>query len=906
MIQFSKFAMKARAARLLPRRPLSALIAGGALLSVLMVAGVWWFVEAGRASALNDAQHELMAVSRALSEDTDRALQGAEILQTSVVERLRAMGVASRPDLARVAATAEFHEMLHQKASDVLYVERMAIADANGDVITDSKVTPAPIVNLADRKYFQTLESDPARRRVVGEPARGKVTDGITIHLADRISGPDGEFLGVVVLSIRAAYFETVFSTFVMPGGRVSLFGEAGDLLARAPHIDTEFQKNYGADPMFNGAAPETEGVVVLPGGGGGRSERVVGFTRVPRYSLVMAVSKGKAEILAEWTGVARLFYAATAAMLALIGTTIVVLARSVDQQRKVAAAEHARVAAEAQAMHAARFEIALTNMSQGLCMFDKEHRLIVCNPRYAQMYSLPAQLARPGVAWRDILEHRIERFGYRNLDFDGFVTQLHAIELARTAETVTHELGDGRTILVRHQPMPEGGWVATHEDITERRHADERLSHMARHDALTGLPNRILLQERLDQAVGRLAEGEQFAVLCLDLDHFKEANDTLGHPVGDALLRDFATRLQTTLGVGDTVARVGGDEFAIVQVAIASADEAADLARRVLAVVTRPYEIAGHPIDIGASVGIACAPRDGGDGALLLRKADIALYRAKSEGRRDFRFFEAAMDDELQSRRLLAIALREAVEKESFEVFYQPLVDARNRTIQSFEALARWRHPERGLVSPAEFIPLAEETGLIVPLGAWVLRTACRQAALWPADVGVSVNVSVHQFKAANLVGTVAAALAESGIAGHRLELEITESVLLIESARTLEILHELRGMGVKIAMDDFGTGYSSLSYLRSFPFDKIKVDQSFVRNLDQRDAQEIVRAICSLGQTLGITTTAEGVETEAQLAGVIETGCIEVQGYLFSRPVPACDLADLLERYYHRLKAA
>ncbi|MGD0723082.1 MAG: EAL domain-containing protein [Roseiarcus sp.] len=906
MIEFPTLAMKARGARFLPQRPRSVLLAGGALLCGLMVAGVWWFVEAGRASALNDAQRELMALSRALSEDTDRALQGAEILQTGVVARLQAMGVATASDLARVAATAEFHELLNQKASDILYVERMAIADANGDILSDSKVMPPPKVNLADRSYFQMLKSDPTRRSFVGDPSPGKVTNAFTIHLAARISGPKGEFLGLVLSSIKVAYFETAFSTFVMPGGRVSLFGENGVLLARAPHIDKEFQKLYSADPMFNGAAPQTQGVVVLPGVGEGRTERVVGFTRLPRYSLVMTVSKGRDEILAEWNGLARIFYAATAAVLGLIGTTIVVLSRSVDQQRKVAAAEQARVAAEVEAVHAGRFEIALNNMLQGLCMFDKEDRLIVCNARYGQMYSLPAQLARPGTAWRDIVAHRIERFGYRNLDLADVVAQHQAIDLTRAAETRTRELGDGRTILIRHQPITEGGWVATHEDITERRKADERLSHMARHDALTGLPNRILLQERFAQAVERLAEGEQFAVLCLDLDHFKETNDTLGHPVGDALLRDFATRLKTTLGAGDTVARIGGDEFAIVQVAIAGADAAADLARRILAVATKPFEIAGHRIDIGASVGIACAPRDGDDGALLLRKADIALYRAKSDGRRDFRFFEAAMDNELQSRRLLEIALREAVEQESFEVFYQPLLDARSRTIRSFEALVRWRHPERGLVSPAEFIPLAEETGLIVPLGAWVLRSACRQAALWPADVRVSVNLSVHQFKAANLVETVRSALAAAGLAGRRLELEITESVLLIESARTLEILHELRGMGIKIAMDDFGTGYSSLSYLRSFPFDKIKIDQSFVRNLDQRDAQEIVRAISSLGQTLGITTTAEGVETEAQLAAVIETGCIEVQGYLFSKPVPAPNVAALLEKYYYRLKAA
>ena len=796
--------------------------------------------------------------------------------------------------------------MLDMKASDILYVERMGITDANGDVLSNSKSMPPPKVNLGDRDYFLALKADPGRRSFVGESTRGKLIDAWTIHLANRISGPKGEFLGLVLSTIKVSYLETAFSTFVMPGGRVSLFRDDGVLLARAPHVEIDFSKRYTADPMFNGAAPELRGAVVLPGAGTFRAERVVGFTRLPRYSLLVAVSKSKAEILSEWDGLARIFYLATVAMLGLIGTTIVMLSRSDNQQRKTAEAEQARIAAELEAKHAGRFEIALNNMLQGLCMFDRDDRLIVCNARYAQMYALPEHLTRRGAAWRDIVPIASSASATATSTSTTSSRQHKATDLTRAETTRTRELGDGRTISIRHQPIREGGWVATHEDITERRKADERLSHMARHDALTGLPNRVLLQERMERALARIQDGEQFAVLCLDLDHFKETNDALGHAVGDALLREIATRLQATIRVGDTVARVGGDEFAIVQGPIVGVAEAIGLAERLLEVLCGPYEIAGNRLDIGASVGIALAPRDGADGALLLRKADIALYRAKSDGRRAYRLFEAAMDEQLQARRNLEIALREAVEAQAFEVFYQPLLDARSRTIRSFEALVRWRHPERGVVSPGEFIPLAEETGLIVPLGAQVLRAACRQAALWPADVRVSVNLSVHQFKAADLIDTVRAALADAGIGGFRLELEITESILLTESKRTLEILHELRGMGIKIAMDDFGTGYSSLSYLQSFPFDKIKIDQSFVRNLEQRDAQEIVRAISSLGQTLGMTTTAEGVETEAQLAAVIETGCIEVQGYLFSRPVPAPDVAALLEKYYYRLKAA
>jgi predicted signal transduction protein with EAL and GGDEF domain len=319
-----------------------------------------------------------------------------------------------------------------------------------------------------------------------------------------------------------------------------------------------------------------------------------------------------------------------------------------------------------------------------------------------------------------------------------------------------------------------------------------------------------------------------------------------------------------------------------------------------------KPYEIDGHEINIGASIGIALAPRDESVGALLLRLADIALYRAKSERRQSYRFFEAAMDAELQSRRRLEIDMRKALVNDEFEVYFQPINDAKTKSIRSFEALVRWRHPDRGMISPAEFIPLAEQTGLIVPLGEWVLRTACKEATFWPSDVRVSVNLSACQFKAGDLTGTVRKALADTGLSAQRLELEITESVLLDGSSDNLATLHELRGLGAKIAMDDFGTGYSSLSYLRSFPFDKLKIDQSFVRNIDKRDAREIVRAIAGLGRTLGMTTTAEGVETEDQLKAMIAYRCTEVQGYLFSRPVPASDVARLLDMFHSARQAA
>ena len=888
------------------------LVAGAALLACPLIACAWWFVETSRSNQLSDGQRELTSLSRALSEETDRVLQGAEVVQTSVLENLGAMGVASEADLARLSDSIDTHEMLKRIVSNVLFVNSLAIVDASGRIVSASDFWPAPQVNLANREYFKALARDPTLREAVDDLGVGKVTGTATIRLGKRLSGPSGEFLGVVLATVKAAFLESAYSSFVMPGGRVSLFRDDGVLLARAPHFEAEFRKRYGADPMFNGQAPGNEGVVTLQHADDDRPPHVVAFSRLSHFPLVITVSKGLAAMLAKGDALARAFYLATAAILALIATTVIVLIRSFDQQRRTAEADKARIAAEVQVSaqqqiltQAGRFEVALNNMLQGLCMFDTRDRLIVCNARYAEMYELPEHLTRPGAHWRDIVAHRLDRFGYRDLDLDAVVAQHEGLDLTRNENARTRELNDGRVILVRHQPIPEGGWVATHEDITERRKAEERLSEMARHDALTGLPNRLLLQERLKRAVAGLADDERFAVLCLDLDHFKEINDTLGHAVGDALLRDFAARLRASVRKGDTVARLGGDEFAILQTGISGQDDVADFAKRLVAVLNEPYEIAGQQINTGASFGIACAPRDGDEGAMLLRLADIALYRAKAENRRGYRFFEAGMDIELQSRRNLEVEFRKALQDGAFEVFYQPLLDARTRTIRSFEALVRWRHPDRGLIAPIEFIPLAEETGLIVPLGEWVLRTACREASRWPADVCVSVNLSAHQFKALDLVEKVRGALTDAKLAGSRLELEITESTLLQESHRTLEILHEFRDMGVKIAMDDFGTGYSSLSYLRSFPFDKIKIDKSFVQNLDQLDARAIVRSIASLGKTLAMTTTAEGVETETQLAAVIDKGCVEVQGYLFSKPVPASQVDALLDKY-HRTEIA
>jgi diguanylate cyclase (GGDEF)-like protein len=532
------------------------------------------------------------------------------------------------------------------------------------------------------------------------------------------------------------------------------------------------------------------------------------------------------------------------------------------------------------------RFDAALNNMSQALLMFDFSARLVISNHRYQEMYGLSPDLVKPGRPLRELLECRRDSGTFSD-DPDSYIENLLSVIAQGKTWGGLMELPDGRTISVLNHPLAGGGWVATHEDITERRRAEKQIAHMARHDALTDLPNRVLLSERLADALAELGRDRRLAVLYLDLDHFKGVNDSLGHQIGDELLKTVAARLRSCVREVDTVARVGGDEFAIIRTGIEQPNEAAMLARRICEAVREPCDLHGHAVIVETSIGVALAPGDGTDPDELMKNADMALYRAKADGRGTYRFFEPAMDARMKTRRTLELALRMALANGEFELHYQPLVNLDDRRITCCEALIRWRHPERGLIQPVEFIPIAEEIGLIVPLGEWVLRQACADAMQWPADIKVAVNLSPIQVMNQNLVAVIVGALAAAGLPASRLEVEITESVLMQNSEATLATLHRLRELGVKISMDDFGTGYSSLSYLRSFPFDKIKIDRSFISGLATGDdSVAIVLAISGLARHLGIATTAEGVETKQQLQQVKALGCSEMQGFLFSPP--------------------
>jgi diguanylate cyclase (GGDEF)-like protein/PAS domain S-box-containing protein len=530
----------------------------------------------------------------------------------------------------------------------------------------------------------------------------------------------------------------------------------------------------------------------------------------------------------------------------------------------------------------------AINNIPQALVMFDADQRLLVCNERYREMYGLSPDIVRPGCTLRDVLSHRRELGNFFE-SIDAYIETLRAhLRSGHTRSFITR-LSDGRVIALTNQPLPNGSWVATHEDITERERAEARIAHMARHDALTGLGNRVLFGERLQQAIAELRQDDRgFAILVFDLDLFKSVNDSLGHPIGDALLQQVAQRLRQTTGETETPCRLGGDEFALVRRADIDQGEAAVVfATRLLDTICQPYEVQGHKIVIGISVGIALAPRDGMDADQLLKNADLAMYRAKSEGRNGYRFFEADMDREARARRTLELDLRNARFDEEFELHYQRIVDATTERTVTVEALVRWRHPRQGLLSPDS--------------------RACSDAVRWPAEVNLAVNLSPAQFGNGALIDIVVRALLTSGLPPERLEIEVTETVLLRRDPKIVSVLHQLRNLGIRIVLDDFGTGYSSLSNLRMFPFGKIKIDRAFIEEFTTRpDCAAIVCAMIGLGRNLDMRVTAEGVETREQLDLLRAAGCGEVQGYLFSRPGRATEIEAELQQTGARARVA
>lgn len=880
-----------------PARPVRRAALLGLLVGATIAAGVLASAWTSYRRALDDEGRELGNLAFVLADHTDRAFQAVEILQSGLAERLATEGLATPDDLLRWAGREAAHAILRDRIAGVPQIEALALLDGGGRLIASSRAWPVTRLDFSDREEIRRIMA--GEDRVLGLPVRDSRGRWM-LHMASRLRSAGGEPIGVVLAGLEVGYLERLYAALALaPDGAVSLVREDGTLLARDPPA-----------PSMLGHAPATlhwpadsGGLARLSSPVDGR-ERLTATHPVANRGLRVLVGVPMDAALAGWRAETLRLGVGSALLLALVAAAAALTARRARMAAE-AAAERQRHQAELAAQHAL-FRTAIEGLSQGVWMFGPNGRLVLTNGRCAGIIGMPAGALRLGATLADLQAAATGTPGAA-----ATVARLAALAATRIAGAFTAELEDGRVVSVVYQPLADSGWIATFEDATARRAAEARLAHMARHDPLTGLPNRLALRERLDTMVEEAAAGGgRLAVLHLDLDRFKAVNEALGHAAGDALLRAAATRIAASVrggrDGGDVVARVGADEFTIAltpafRVAADPAAESAALARRVVAALSEPFEVEGHRVVIGASVGIALYPADGTQPAVLLKHADLALGRARSEGHGQVRFFEADMDARAQLLRGIENDLRRALAGGGveFELHYQPVVDVRRRAAVGFEALLRWRHPERGLVPPAEFVGLAEEIGLIAPLGALVLRRACLEAAAWPAPLRVAVNLSPLQFRDGMLFDAVQDALRDSGLAPARLELEITEGVLLRRTEETLSTLHRLRALGVRVVMDDFGTGYSSLGYLRSFPFDKVKVDRAFVREIETRpDDVAIVQAVTSLCLRLGMRVTAEGVETEAQLRVLAEEGVPEAQGYLFSRAVPPAEVPAVLGR--------
>jgi len=876
------------------------LLSAGALAVLAMaVVAVGFSVWHDRQGAIADGVKDSRNIAISMAGEIEQLTQAIDSRLRGVQRRV----IEADPYTLDSLTSPRFHGFLSVRLRSLPQLIHIGVADARGNLLVSTAAWPAPKLNVSDRDYFQELRANDDDRLAISLPHASRAIGQPVIVFARRLNGPDRTFLGAAFVAVTVDYVQGLYRKVEpLSHQAFSLMRRDGAVLLREPAAPNPPGGRIPPDKPFHAAVAAGGGVVRGTGLFGTR-DRWVAVQPLSHHPLVAVVSVPEDVLLADWRDKAALISAGT---LALLGCALALLAIMARQFRKISASE-AMLADKTQALERehAQFNAALENMSQGLAMFDADNRLVVCNERYREINRMSVEQSPIGSTLRDILVHRHLRRG-TSADVDSELGEIRAsMSQGRLRQREVQDI-DGRVIAIRNKPMPGGGWVATFDDVTDQRAGEAKIRQLAHHDLITGVANRARFLERIAEARELLSrDGRPFNVMMLDLDHFKTINDSLGHPAGDALLKETARRLSVSMRAKDVLARLGGDEFAIIQTeprnhdaagdeAMTMRDAAVALANRIIETVSEPYDLNGEHMVVSCSVGIAMAPQHGKEPEELMKRADLALYRAKSDGRNGYAFFEAEMAQAASERQRLEADMRRGLAREEFALHYQPLVDAATRRLCGLEALVRWQHPDQGLIAPDRFISLAEDTGLITALGEWVLETGCRDAARWPPHVKIAINISPVQFRKTNLFDTIVCALVDSGLPAERLEVEITERVLLANDGEYLSVLHKLKNLGVGIALDDFGTGYSSLSYLTMFPFDKIKIDQSFTRqSLERPDCAAIIAAVIGLGRSLGITTLAEGVETERQFAALRAAGVSQVQGYLLGRAVPADQIA-------------
>ena len=880
------------------RDPIRWLVACGIFLIAAIAIGTAIMIGSFRERALESSERELQNTVLLLARHFDKQLDDLEVPLDDLITQMRQAGIATPEDFKRQMSTHDMHLVMKGKVSGASEIAGINVYDADGTLINSSVVPAVPYVNIVDRSYFKALKSSPDATRPQVELVRSRFSGGWRTVIARKVIGPDGQFIGVVSRAIAPAKFEDFFSTVALgKDATISMHHRNGGLVARYPHVETMIGRNFKIGPAIqtnlldlgHGSARLTSPI--------DGQERLVSIQSLSHFPLSVVATTTVAAALVDWRAQTKFLIVSAGLSAIVIAVILTLIVQLLSRQHR---ASRQRLALEKQRLERINmhFNAALSNMTQGLCMFDGEKRLVVWNERYAQLYQLPSDLLKVGTAHSAIIADRIHR-GILKGESSDVAARAKISALSQLPKTTTSsrvdEFADGRFVLVTREPMADGGWLATHEDITERRRAEAEIVHLARHDGLTGLANRAEFNARLEEASSRLRRnGGAVTVMMLDLDKFKAVNDTRGHLAGDQLLLEVGRRLQSEIRETDVLARLGGDEFAIIQQGRADQQEGASaLALRIIGAITQPFDLNGHEASVGISIGVALAPLHGVESEELLRCADLALYDAKANGRNGFRVFQDEMLKAADTQRLAESELRDAIAREQFELHYQPVISVETRTLCGVEALVRWRHPTRGLVAPDQFIPLAESTGLIVQLGEWVLRQACRDASSWPEHIKVAVNISAVQVRRGDLFDAILRTLLRTGLAPERLELEITETALLDNQEAHLATIRRLKNLGISMALDDFGTGYSAVNYLTIFPFDKIKIDKSFTQGvLNRRDCKAVVASTLALAQGLGIVTTAEGIETEEQFEYMRKAGVELAQGYLFGRPVPFSQL--------------